>query len=151
VIRSQGVAIETEANWSSLYVTVGYGYTDAQFVDYVTTNTAGVRTVLSGNTKSRTPRNTFSYQAGRVWTNGIALAVSGRTHGNQFLDDANTLSFDGYSLLNLAASYTRGWTSYAVNFSNVTSTEYWASIRGQRQFYPGEPLRVMGTIRMMFR
>jgi iron complex outermembrane recepter protein len=150
-IRSQGVEIETEANWSSVYFTVGYGYTDAEFVDYVTTNNAGVRTVLTGNKKSRTPANTFSYQAGRVWRNGFALAISGRTHGKQFLDDANTMSFDGYGLLNLATSYTRGWTTFSVNFNNLTSTEYWASIRGVRQFYPGEPLRVMGTVRMMFR
>ena len=151
MIRSQGVEVETQANWSSFFLTVGYGYTDAEFVDYVTTNNAGVRTVLSGNTRSRTPANTFSYHAGRVWQNGLSLAVSGRTHGKQFLDDANTLSFDGYSLLNLAASYTRGAATYSVNFNNLTDTEYWASIRGQRQFYPGEPLRVMGTIRVTFR
>jgi iron complex outermembrane receptor protein len=147
-IRSQGLEVELDGQWSSVYLTLGYGYTDAEFLDYVTTNNAGVRTVLSGKTKSRTPTNTFSYQAAKNWRNGLALAVSGRSHGKQFLDDANTLSFDTYSLLNLAASYTRGRAQYALNLNNLTNTEYYASIRGVRQFYPGEPLRVMGTIRL---
>jgi iron complex outermembrane recepter protein len=148
-VRSQGLEVEFDSQWSSIYFTLGYGYTDAEFLDYVTTNTAGVPTVLTGKTKSRTPKNTFTYQAGRAWRNGISLAVSGRSHGRQFLDDANTLDFASYALLDLAASYTRGRLSYNLNFSNLTDTHYWASIRGVRQFYPGEPTRVMGTIRVL--
>jgi len=148
-VRSQGVEVELDARWSSMFFTVGYGYTDAKFLDYVTVNAAGVPTSLSGKTKSRTPTNTFTYQIARMWRNGFALAASGRSHGRQFLDDANTLDFDAYGLLDVAASYSRGGMFYSLNVSNVTDTHYWASIRGQRQFYPGEPLRVMGTIRMM--
>ena len=150
-IRSQGVEVELDARWTSMFFTVGYGYTDAKFLDYVTVNASGVPTSLSGKTKSRTPTNTFTYQIGRMWQNGFAVAASGRTHGRQFLDDANTLDFDAYGLLDLAVSYSRGPAFYSLNVSNVTDTNYWASIRGQRQFYPGEPLRVMGTVRMMFR
>jgi iron complex outermembrane receptor protein len=149
MIRSQGLEVEMDARWASVHVMVGYGYTDAEYVDYVTSNAAGVRTVLSGKTRPRTPTNTFSYQAEKVWRNGLTLAVAGRSHGRQFLDDANTLSFDSYSILDLAASYTKGRASYSLNFSNLTDTSYWASIRGPRQFYPGEPLRVMGTVRML--
>ena len=76
--------------------------------------------------------------------------MSGRTHGRQFLDDANLLSFDGYSLFNVAASYTRARTTFSVNVNNLTDTHYWASIRGQRLFYPGEPARVLGTVRFLF-
>jgi hypothetical protein len=95
--------------------------------------------------------DTFTYRIGKMWQNGVALAASGRTHGGQFLDDANMLDFDAYRLLDLAVSYSRGPAFYSLNISNVTDTSYWASIRGQRQFYPGEPLRVKGTVRMMFR
>ena len=76
-------------------------------------------------------------------------AVAGRVHGKQFLDDANALSFGSYGLLDLAASYTHQRATYTLNLSNLTNTRYWASIRGQRQFYPGEPLRVMGSIRLL--
>jgi iron complex outermembrane receptor protein len=147
-IRSQGAEVELDAQWSSLYVRVGYGYTDAEYLDYVTTNNAGVPTVLSGKIKPRTPTNTFNYQAGKNWRNGLTLAVSGRSHGKQFLDDANTLSFESYSLLDLAAQYKHGSAIYTLNFSNLTNTEYWASVRGNRQFYPGEPLRVMASVRL---
>ena len=148
-VRSQGLEVEFDARWSSMFFTVGYGYTDAKFLDYVTVSNTGVPTVLSGKTKSRTPTNTFTYQIARMWRNGFALAASGRSHGRQFLDDANTLDFNAYGLLDVAVSYSRGPAFYSLNVSNVTDTHYWASIRGQRQFYPGEPLRVMGTIRLM--
>jgi outer membrane receptor protein involved in Fe transport len=84
-----------------------------------------------------------------MWRNGLSLAVAGRSHGKQFLDDLNTLSFEGYGVVDLAASYSRGNAIYSLNFSNLTNTEYWASIRGPRQFYPGEPFRVMGTVRLL--
>ena len=53
------------AQWSSIYVRVGYGYTDAEYLDYVTTDRRWCRTVLSGKTRPRTPTNTFTYQARR--------------------------------------------------------------------------------------
>jgi iron complex outermembrane receptor protein len=149
LIRSQGLEVEFDGRWGGLRLNAGYGYTDADYLDYITTSNAGVQTVLSGKTKPRTPRNTFSYQAEQVWQSGLSLAVAGRSHGKQFLDDLNTLSFERYSLLDLAASYRKGNATYSLNFSNLTNTEYWASIRGPRQFYPGEPLRVMGTIRLL--
>jgi iron complex outermembrane receptor protein len=149
-IQSDGLETDVNGEFSSWYFTAGYGYTNAKYVDYVTTTTAGVRTVLSGNVKPRAPHHSFNYQAARNWRTGLTLAVSGRTLGHQFLNDANTLFFDGYSLVNLAASYTRGRTQFAVNVNNLTDTEYWASTLGNRQFYPGESRRVMGTLRVMF-
>jgi iron complex outermembrane receptor protein len=149
MIRSQGLEVELDARWNDVRFNVGYGYTDADYLDYVTTNSAGVPTVLSGKTKPRTPANTFSYQVEKMWRNGLSLAVAGRSHGKQFLDDLNTLSFEGYGVVDLAASYSRGNAIYSLNFSNLTNTEYWASIRGPRQFYPGEPFRVMGTVRLL--
>lgn len=68
----------------------------------------------------------------------------------QFLNDQNTLSMDNFSLVNLAASYTQGPLQYSLSMSNATDVFYYASIRGNTQFYPGEPRRVMGTVRVLF-
>lgn len=148
-IRSQGFETEIDGGWASWYFNASYGYTDAKYVDYVTTSNAGVKTVLSGKTRTRAPKNTFSYQAAHNWNNGLSVAVSGRTMGDQFLNDANTLLFEGYSLLNLATSYTRGKASYSLTLNNLTDTKYWASQLGSRLYYPGAPLRVMGTVRLL--
>jgi iron complex outermembrane receptor protein len=148
-IRSQGLETEINGHWTTWSFTLGYGLSDAKYVDYVTTSSSGVQTVLSGKTRPRAPRNTFSYQASRTWRNGLTVAASGRTLGDQFLTDANTSYFESYSLANLAVSYRLGRTVYSLNVNNLTDTNYLASTRGNSLWYPGEPRRVMGTIRLL--
>ena len=48
-------------------------------------------------------------------------------------------------------SYTRGRVQYSLALTNLTDTEYWASTLGNSQLYPGEPLRVMATLRLRTR
>ena len=150
-IRSTGGELELNGTWSTFTFTLGYGYTEAKYVDYVTTSSAGVQTVLSGKLRPRSPKNTFSYQASRLWRNGLSVAVSGRSLGDQYLTDANTVSFESYSLLNLAASYRLGSAVYSLNVNNLTNQEYLASTRGNTLWYPGESRRVMGTVRVLLR
>lgn len=148
-IRSTGGELELNGTWSTFTFTLGYGYTEAKYVDYVTTSSSGVQTVLSGKLRPRAPKNSFSYQASRLWRNGFSVAVSGRSLGDQFLTDANTVYFESYSLLNLAASYRLGRTVYSLNVNNLTDNDYLASTRGNSLWYPGESRRVMGTVRLM--
>jgi iron complex outermembrane recepter protein len=148
-IRSQGFETEVNGQWLTWSFTLGYGLSEARYVDYVTTSSSGVQTVLSGKMRPRAPRNTFSYQAARTWRSGLTVAVSGRTLGDQFLTDANTSYFESYSLANLAVSYRLGRTVYSLNVNNLTDTDYLASTRGNSLWYPGEPRRVMGTVRLL--
>jgi len=67
----------------------------------------------------------------------VALSLPGG-----FFDQA------GYSLLNLSASLRYGRARYSVSFSNLADTEYWASQRGSRLYYPGEGRRILATIRI---
>jgi iron complex outermembrane receptor protein len=144
-IRSRGFEADVDgrvnANW---VVRGGYGFVDAEYVDYVTTTA-----VLSGNQRPRAPRHSVNFSTSYSFRSGLGLSFGGRVLGDQFLNDANTLSFDGYALYNAAASYTRGRFQYSVNVNNLTDTEYWASTLGNRQFYPGEPRRVMAGVRML--
>jgi outer membrane receptor protein involved in Fe transport len=151
-ILSKGFETEINGGWSSWSFNVGYGYTDAKYVDYVTTNTtSGLQTVLSGKTRPRVPANTFSYQAAHTWQKGVTVSVSGRTLGDQYLTDANTSYFESYSLFNVAALYRYKQLSFTLSLNNLMDTEYLASTRGNSLWYPGEGRRVMGTVRVGLR
>lgn len=146
-IRSRG--LEQEVEWrpsGTARLNVGYGFTDARYVDYVTTAAA-----FSGNQRPRTPRHSLTASATFAFSSGIAVAVSSQSRGRQFLDDANTVGLGAYGLLNLSASYTRGRLQYGLALSNLTGTDYWASALGNSQLYPGEPLRVVATLRLLAR
>ena len=70
---------------------------------------------------------------------------------SQFGDRFNVLKLDGYGMLNAAVRYTRGPLEYAININNLTDTEYIASTLYDTQVYPGEPINVLGTVRVRFR
>jgi iron complex outermembrane receptor protein len=146
-IRSRGV--EQEVEWRPSVLTraaVGYGYTNAVYTDYSTTSAE-----LTGNLRPRTPRHTMNASAVVSFPNGLSVSVLAQTRGRQFLDDANTLSLDGYGLLNVALGYSRGALQYGLTLSNLTNTDYWSSALGGSQLYPGEPINVMATIRLLSR
>ena len=69
-------------------------------------------------------------------------AQRGAVAARRLLDQA------GYSLLNLCASLRCGRARYSVSFSNLADTEYWASQRGSRLYYPGEGRRILATVRI---
>jgi iron complex outermembrane receptor protein len=147
IIRSRG--IEHDVTWrptSLASINVAYGFTDAAYVDYVTASAD-----FSGNERPRTPRHSLSASASFVFRNGVSLGLNAQSRGRQFLNDGNTVALDGYGIVNVSAGYTRGIAQYMVAFSNLTGTDYWASALGNTQLYPGEPLRVMATIRLRSR
>ena len=79
----------------------------------------------------------------------MSTSVCGRRAGCSSI--ATTFTFDGYGLLNLGARYRRGPVEYAVNVNNVTDTDYFASVLYDTQLYPGEPINVLGTVRVRLR
>ena len=147
-IRARGFEADLDARLTPAFgVNLGYGYTDAVYLDYRTSLT----TDFSGNKRPRVPPHTVNARATYHWHNRLMLMAGTQFRDTQFLNDQNTLSLDAFSLVNLAASYTHGPLQYSVSMSNVTDEFYYASIRGNTQFYPGEPRRVMGTVRVLFR
>jgi outer membrane receptor for ferric coprogen and ferric-rhodotorulic acid len=127
-------------------VNVGYGYTDAVYLDYRTSLT----TDFTGNRRPRVPPHTVTAMTQYTWDR-FTLMASTQFRDAQFLNDQNTLSLDAFSLLNLAATYRQGPLQYNLSVSNVTDAFYYASIRGNQQFYPGEPRRVTATVSWLFR
>jgi outer membrane receptor protein involved in Fe transport len=143
-IRSRGAEAELDLRPTARSrVSIGYGFTDAEYVDYVT-----AAADFSGRARPRSPRLSVTASASLAFDNGIGVAANLQSRGRQFLNDANTLALDGYALLNVSGSYTRGTVQLALTLSNVTATDYWASTLGDSQFYPGEPLRALVSVRI---
>jgi iron complex outermembrane receptor protein len=132
------------SNWR---INGGYGYTNAKFDDFVVNAT----TSLNGNALIMAPKHTVSIWTAYDWPNGFGINVGARAQSRVFIDDSNTLTFDGYGVLNLGARYRRGAVEYAVNINNLTDTNYFASVLYDTQLYPGEPINVLGTMRIRFR
>ena len=132
------------SNWR---INGGYGFTNVEFGDFLVNATTNLR----GNTSIMAPKHTFSIWTAYDWANGFGINVGARAQSKVFIDNANTLTFDGYGVLNLGARYRRGSVEYAVNVNNLTDSEYFASVLYDTQLYPGEPINVLGTVRIRFR
>ena len=132
------------SNWR---INGGYGFTNIKFGDYLVNATSNLR----GNTAIMAPKHTFSVWTAYDWPNGFGVNVGARAQSKVFIDRTNTLTFDGYGVLNLGARYRRGAVEYALNVNNLTDTEYFASVLYDTQLYPGEPINVLGTVRIRFR
>ena len=80
--------------------------------------------------------------------NRLTLTANLQVKDSQFLNDQNTLTLDAYTLLNLGAAYNLRHLQLMLNVSNVSDHFYYGSTLGNTQFYPGEPRRVMFTVRV---
>jgi iron complex outermembrane recepter protein len=132
------------SNWR---INGGYGFTNAKYGDYLINAT----TNLSGNTSTMAPRHTFSIWTAYDWPNGFGVNVGARARSKVFIDRTNSLTFDGFGTLDAGVRYRRGAVEYALNVNNLTDTEYFASVLYDTQLYPGEPINVLGTVRIRFR
>jgi iron complex outermembrane receptor protein len=94
------------------------------------------------------PEHTVNLAMSYAWENGLSLNAGIQAVTDQFINDTNTVGFDGYDLVNLGASYTRGRIQYILNLTNLTDSQYWASSLGNRQLYPGQPFNAMATVRI---
>jgi len=144
-VESKGFEADLEtipaANWR---LNFGYAFTDAQFNDFETSPGTNLR----GNVPTYAPRHTFNVWAGYEWPNGFGVSAGARYFGEVFADQENTFSVDGYGLLNVAARYRKGPIELGVNLNNVTDTEYLIPHQDYLQLYPGEPVNVLGTVRV---
>jgi iron complex outermembrane recepter protein len=147
-VRSSGFEADlTTTPVSRWRLNGGYAFTNAVFGDYFVDAT----TNLEGNNSIMSPRHIFNLWTGYDWLNGFGVNVGLRAQSDMFIDRGNQFTIDGYGLVNLGVRYQRGGVEYAVNVNNLTDTEYFASVLYDSQMYPGEPINVLGTIRVRLR
>lgn len=147
-VRSRGFEADVQTTLVSHWrITGGYAFTDAAFLDFPVNAT----TNLAGNTPVFAPRHTLNLWTAYDWPSGLGVNVGLRALSSQFSDRGNVLALDGYGVLNLGVRYARGPIEYVLNVNNASNTEYFASTLYDTQMYPGEPVNVLGTVRVRFR
>ena len=85
------------------------------------------------------------------WRNGFGVNLGARYFGRTFADNDNTFAIDGYGLGNVGVRYRRGALEYQLNVNNITSTKYFVAHQDYSQVYPGDPVNVLGTVRLSLR
>jgi outer membrane receptor for ferric coprogen and ferric-rhodotorulic acid len=147
-VRSRGLEVDLTTSVASNWrITGGYGFTSAEFGDYLVNATTNLR----GNTSPFAPRHTFSVWTGYDWVNGFGVNVGLQARSSFFIDRGNEFELDGYGVLNAGVRYRHGLVEYALNINNLTDTEYFSSVLYDSQMYPGEPINVLGTVRVRLR
>ena len=147
-VESKGFEADLMTAPSSMWrVNASYAFTNAKFNDYEESPGENLR----GNTPIFAPRNTFSAWTAFDWQNGFGVNVGARYYGDTFADNGNVFRIDGYGVLNLGLRYRRGAFEYAVNINNVTDTDYFIAHQDYAQVYPGQPINVLGTVRIRMR
>jgi iron complex outermembrane receptor protein len=148
--RSRGFELDFTAEPSKGFVTyVSYAYTDSEltrFADSVFTGTGVLVFDRSGNTAPFAPRNLLSVWLSREFGNGLGVAAGLRGVSQQFVGEDNRYTIDGYATLDAALSYRRGRARFAVNFKNITGTEYETRGFGGVSAIPARPFEVLGRI-----
>ena len=132
------------SNWR---VNGGYAFTDSTFDDFLVNAT----TNLEGNRAPFVPRHTLNLWTAYDWANGLGVNAGVRSISRVFAERNNVLALDGYGLVTLGVRYRRGPLEYAVNVNNLTDTDYFASALYDTQLYPGDPINVLGTVRVRLR
>lgn len=140
-VKSRGVELEGAAEiamgWS---IKAAYSYTDAEQV---------------GSNDGKMPANTPRH-SGSLWLaydfaedsalEGLQVAGGLRYIGDRFSDNANTVSLDPVTLVDLAATYkVTDKATLAVNLNNVTDETY-VSTCGSFGCYYGSGRTVMGSL-----
>lgn len=147
-VKSRGfeadVTTTPVSNWR---INGGYGFTDAEFGDYLVNATTNLR----GNQSIMAPKHTFSLWTAYDWANGFGINAGVRAQSSMFIDRGNEFTIDRYGLLNLGVRYRRGAIEYGLNINNATDTEYFSSVLYESQMYPGDPVNVLGSVRVRFR
>ena len=126
--RSRSLGFETSVSttlFDNLTLQGSYGYVDARFIDYDN----GIQD-YSNKKLPYAPNNTVSLSANyyiqtdNKYLNDINLGIKYTGLGKIYFDDANSISQDYYSLLDLYVNLHRGIFDIRFWTKNITNTKY---------------------------
>ncbi len=115
-----------------------YTYTDARFVDGA----------YDGNRVPDVARQLAKLHAGYQVTEQVQLFGELVHTGGQTLDLAGSAELGGYTVANLAASWSRGGWTLQARLNNIADKEYseFATFFGTRALYPAPERNVLLTL-----
>ena len=148
--RSRGVEVDFSAEPAhGLVAYANYAFTHAEltnFAELVVTPAGPVFLDRSGNTPAFAPRHLFNLWLSKSLDNGLGAAIGVRCLSEQFVGEDNRFRIDGYATVDAAIFYKTGRTRFAVNFKNLTDTEYATRGFGGVSAIPGRPFEVLARV-----
>jgi TonB-dependent siderophore receptor len=152
--RSRGFEVDLSAEPAKGFIAYGaYAFIDAEltrFAELVNTQAGPLFFDRSGNTPAFVPRHLVNVWLSKELPGGLGLAAGLRGVSDQFAGEDNRYRIDGYVTLDAAISYKVGRTRFAVNFKNITGTEYETRGFGGASAIPGRPFEALGRIDVGF-
>ena len=148
--RSRGIEVDFSAEPSKGLVTyANYAFTDSEltrFAEAVITPVGPVVLDRSGNTAPFAPRHLFNLWLSKELGNGLGATAGLRAVSEQFAGEDNRFRIPSYATVDAAVFYKTGRTRFAVNFKNLTGTEYATRGFGGVSAIPGRPFEVLARV-----
>ncbi|BAC88301.1 TonB-dependent receptor domain-containing protein, partial [Gloeobacter violaceus] len=91
-----------------------------------------------------------AYRIGEGPLEGWGVGAGLFAVGERFEDLDNSFILPGYTRVDAALYYRRGWLNAAINFKNLLGAQYIESAIGRTAIYPGAPFTVQGTLEVRF-
>ncbi len=140
---ARGVDLDVNANlFGGTYLIFNYGFAQPRFAD---------AEELTDRTPRYVPKNTVNAWLRKDWNGGFNAAFGMRYVGEQFANNTNTLTLDGYGLVSAAAGYRARWWEWSLNVENLFDHDgYFLPGHFSNQAFPGPPISFVSTIRFRF-
>lgn len=121
--RSKGFEADLIANpFRGFHIIMGYGYNDSKYTK-ATTN--------QGNRPYSTPANVanlwMSYKILEGKAKGLGFGFGGNTQSDSYINDTNTFTVNGYTLLDASVFYENPKFRLGLKLNNITNKEYWSA------------------------
>ncbi|MGE0394742.1 MAG: TonB-dependent receptor, partial [Vicinamibacterales bacterium] len=141
--RSKGLDVDVNTDLGGrTALIVNYGFAAPTFTDF------GANT---GNTAQFVPRHNLNVWIRKDWASGFNVAGGGRRVGEQFANNANTATLDGYGTVAAAAGYRTARWEWQVNAENLfNNRNYFLPGHFGGQAFPGAPINVTTTLRLKY-
>jgi len=153
--RSQGVELSLEQQLVAWDWRLGVNWAEHTFVRYVVSDKTGSKEDYAGKFMPQAPKQTIHAQVGWTFTPGSRLSLGVVKQGGYWMNNLNTVRYDGHTLWNMAATHplNQGLALWG-QVRNLTDERYADSASSsfksgtytpntQNSYSPGAPRSVM--------
>jgi outer membrane receptor protein involved in Fe transport len=103
--RSQGVELSLAQQLVAWDWRIGVNWAEHKFVSYVVSDKTGSKEDYSGKFMPQAPKQTINAQVGWKFTPVSRLSLGAVKQGSYWMNNLNTVRYDGHTLWNLAATH----------------------------------------------
>ena len=122
--RSKGFEADLIANpFRGFHVILGYGYNESEYTK--------AAPAIEGKRPYSTPANVanlwLSYKILDGKVKGLGFGFGGNTQSDSYLNDANTFTVNGYTVMDATVFYEKPKFRLGVKLNNIANKEYWSA------------------------